>query len=398
MKLIERESYINTLAGVYGTPDIKVITGIRRSGKSKLMEAFHKYIMDNHKDANIIHLNLVLPENEKLLEYHALYDYINEQYMPDKDNIVLIDEVQMCCGFEKAIIGLHSSEKYDIYITGSNAFLLSSDLATLFTGRTFRIEVYPFSFSEFCKYYGYTEMQSALDKYIVEGGMSGSYLYSDAAQKEKYLKDVYNTLILRDIAQKFKIRKTTLIEKVSDFLMDNISNITSARNITSVVTASETPASNATVTSYLKYLCNAYAFYKVRKYDIKGKKYLASHDKYYLSDHAFRYALLGKRNMDYGRVLENIVALELLRRGYDIYAGALYKKEIDFVAIKQNEKIYIQVADNIAEEGTLKRELDPLANIKDSYSKILLARTRNPEYDIEGIIVKDIAEWLLENK
>ncbi len=398
MKLIERESYIKTLAGVYGTPDIKVITGIRRSGKSKLMDAFHKYILDNHKDANVIHLNLILPENEHLLEYHSLYDYVNEHYVSKKDNILLIDEVQMCSGFEKAIIGFHSSEKFDIYITGSNAFLLSSDLATLFTGRTFSIEVYPFSFAEFCKYYDYTEMQSALDRYILEGGMSGSYLYSEEAQKEKYLKDVYNTLILRDIAQKFRIRKPVLIEKVSDFLMDNISNITSARNITSAISTSETPASNATVTSYLKYLCNAYAFYKVRKYDIRGKKYLSSHDKYYLSDHSFRYALLGKRNMDYGRVLENIVALELLRRGYDIYAGALYKKEIDFVAIRHNEKIYIQVSDNITERDALKREIDPLASINDSYKKILLARTRNPEYDIEGIIIKDIAEWLLEAK
>lgn len=395
MKLIDRDLYLQQLIDVYGTPDIKVITGVRRSGKSKLMEAFHSYLVKKYEDINIIHINLIMPENEGLKEYRALYDYVNDKYIDGCENVLLIDEVQMCEGFEKAIIGFHTSEKFDIYITGSNAFLLSSDLATLFTGRTFRIEVYPFSFKEFCKYYELTDVQDAFDRYLVEGGMAGSYVYKNDAGKDKYIKDIYSTLILRDIVQKYGIRKPILIEKVSDFLMDNISNITSARSITSSISNGETPASNATITSYMKYLCNAYAFYKVRKYDIRGKKYLSSHDKYYLSDHAFRYAFLGRRNMDYGRTIENIVAIELLRRGYDIYVGALYKKEIDFVAIRQSEKIYIQVSDNISDPQTLERELGPLGSIKDAYPKVLLARTRNPQYDIEGIQVIDIVEWLL---
>lgn len=395
MKLIDRDLYLQQLIDVYGTPDIKVITGVRRSGKSKLMEAFHSYLVKKYEDINIIHINLIMPENEGLKEYRALYDYVNGKYIDGCENVLLIDEVQMCEGFEKAIIGFHTSEKFDIYITGSNAFLLSSDLATLFTGRTFRIEVYPFSFKEFCKYYELTDVQEAFDRYLVEGGMAGSYVYKNDAGKDKYIKDIYSTLILRDIVQKFGIRKPILIEKVSDFLMDNISNITSARSITSSISNGETPASNATITSYMKYLCNAYAFYKVRKYDIRGKKYLSSHDKYYLSDHAFRYAFLGRRNMDYGRTIENIVAIELLRRGYDIYVGALYKKEIDFVAIRQSEKVYIQVSDNISDPQTLERELGPLGSIKDAYPKVLLARTRNPQYDIEGIQVIDIVEWLL---
>ena len=398
MKLIERTSYLEKLIKVYGTPDIKVITGVRRSGKSKLMESFHYHIQKNHPEANIIHINLILTEYETLLEYHALNNYVKDHYVPEKENILLIDEVQMCHGFEKAIISFHSEEKYDIYITGSNAFLLSSDLATLFTGRTFRIEVYPFSFNEFCTYYEITDKQQALNQYIVEGGMAGSYVYKDENLKLNYLKDVYNTLILRDIVQKFKIRKTILIERVSDFLMDNISNISSARSISTAVSKSDISSSNATIGSYMKYLCNAYAFYKVRKYDIRGKKYLSSYDKYYLSDHSFRYAFLGKRNMDYGRTLENIVAIELLRSGYDIYAGALYKKEIDFVAMKRSEKIYIQVSDNITENKTLDRELAPLKAIKDAYPKVVLARTGNPQYDIEGIQVIDIAEWLLMKK
>ena len=395
MKLISRDAYLEELAEVQGTPDIKVITGVRRSGKSKLMEAFAAKLKTENPDINIIHMNLMLPENEEFLEYHALYDHVNSLFISGTENVLMIDEVQMCNGFEKAIIGFHTSEKYDIYITGSNAFLLSSDLATLFTGRTFRIEVYPFSFAEFCKYFELTDLQPALDRNILEGGMAGSYVYKNEPLKLSYIRDVYNTLILREIVQKFKIRKPALIERVSDFLMDNISNITSARGITESISRGETPASNVTVTAYMKYLCNAYAFYKVRKFDVRGKKYLSSHDKYYLCDHSFRYAFHGKRNMDYGRVLENIVAIELLRRGYEIYAGALYRKEIDFVAIKQSEKIYIQVSDNISAKETLDRELAPLRAIKDAYPKMLLARTRNPEYDNEGIHIVDIAQWLM---
>ena len=395
MKLIKRDSYLNKLLAVRGTPDIKVITGVRRCGKSKLMEAFASVIEESDKNVNIIHVNLMLPENERLLEYHALYDYVGSRYISGKDNILMIDEVQLCEGFEKAVIGFHASEKYDIYITGSNAFLLSSDLATLFTGRTFRIEVYPFSYAEFCKYYELANSKTAFERYILEGGMAGSYVYKDDALKQSYIRDVYNTLVLRDIVQKFKIRKPVLIERVSDFMMDNISNITTARNITAGISNTDTPASNATVTSYMKYLCNAYAFYKIRKYDIRGKKYLSSHEKYYLCDHSFRYAFLGRRNMDYGRILENIVAIELLRRGYEIYAGSLYNKEIDFVAIRQSEKFYIQISDDISSRDTLARELSPLRAIKDSYPKILLARTHDTEYDIEGIRVIDIADWLI---
>ena len=174
MKLIERNLYLNKLFAVRGTPDIKVITGVRRCGKSKLMEAFAAAIKETDENANIIHANLMLPENERLLEYHALYDYVESQHFSGKDNILMIDEVQLCEGFEKAVIGFHASEKYDIYITGSNAFLLSSDLATLFTGRTFRIEVFPFSFAEFCKYYEPTNIRAAFDRYVLEGGMAGS--------------------------------------------------------------------------------------------------------------------------------------------------------------------------------------------------------------------------------
>ena len=366
MKLIERE-YLYKLINVIGTPDIKVITGVRRSGKSKLLDMFEKYVEKNIENCNIISINFNLLKYENLKEYQALNDYIESKYMEDKTNFVIIDEVQMCDGFEKTINSLHATEKYDIYITGSNAFLLSSDLATLFTGRTFEIEIYPFSFKEFLLYYHniYPDIDDAFNKYVLEGGLAGSYLYKTEEEKYRYILDVYQTMIIRDINTKYKIRNKELLDNLNDFLMDNISNITSSRNIVKELIKNDTKINHKTISSYIKYLCNAFLYYKVKRYDIQGKRYLASQDKYYLSDHSFKYAKLGTKNMNYGRIYENIVALELLRRGYEIYVGVLHKKEIDFVAIKQNEKIYIQVADNISDSKTFDREINSLLQIKD---------------------------------
>lgn len=395
MKLIYRELYMNKIIHAMGTPDIKVITGVRRSGKSKLLEAFSDYIKKNISTANIIFVNFNLPEYESLLSYKALYEFIHSQYKENAHNFVFIDEVQMCAGFEKAINGLHASEKFDIYITGSNAFLLSSDLATLFTGRTFEVKIYPFSFKEYMNYFPSQNKEKAFSAYLKEGGMAGSYLYQEQEAKYNYIEDVFDTLIIRDIRQKYKIRNMQLMNRIVDFLMDNISNLSSARNITNVLGSMNEKVHHTTVGSYIDYLCNAFAFYKIRRYDIRGKKYFSSNDKYYLSDHAFRYAKLGTRNMDYGRTMENIVAIELLRRGYEVYVGVLYQKEIDFVAIKRDEKLYIQVSDNISEEKTLAREVFPLLQVKDAYPKILIARTRNEEYQYEGIKIMDISDWLL---
>lgn len=394
MKLIKRDFYLEKMKNVMGTPDIKVITGVRRSGKSKLLEAFKQYVIDNIPNANIIHINFNLEEFEKLKDYHALNTYIKNSYVEGADNFVLIDEVQLCPNFELTINSLHAQEKYDIYLTGSNAFLLSSDLATLFTGRTFEIKVYPFSFKEYLEYFQPSNIYEAFDNYIKEGGMSGSYLYHDLELKYDYIKEVFNTLILRDIRQKYKIRNTMLMDRLVDYLMDNLSNLTSVRNIADTFTSNKDKINHMTISSYIQYLCNAFAFYKIRRYDIHGRKYLSSNDKYYLSDHAFRYAKLGTKNLDYGRVVENIVAVELLRRGYEVYVGVLYKKEIDFVAIKRNEKIYIQVSDNISDSETFKREVSPLLQIKDAYPKMVIARTHHEQYDYEGITIIDIADWL----
>ena len=225
--------------------------------------------------------------------------------------------------------------------------------------------------------------------------MAGSFTYSTEQQKYGYIKNVFSTLIVRDIKQKYKIRNTDLLEKLNDFLMNNISTEVSTQKLANTLISNKQKVNNKTIGSYLNYLCNAFAFYKVRRYDIRGKKYLASQDKYYLADHSFRYAILGTKNMDYGRVYENMVCIELLRRGYEVYTGVLYKKEIDFVAIKQSEKIYIQVSDDISLPETLEREVVPLLSIKDAYPKILIARTRHEKYLYEGVRIINLADFLL---
>ena len=395
MKLIERSEYLDRMLGVVGAPDIKVITGIRRSGKSKLMEAFISRMKVIDPQCNIVHIKFNLAEFEGLIEYHSLYDYINAHYVEGKQNILCIDEVQMCKEFEKAVNSLYEEGRFDIYITGSNAFLLSSDLATLFTGRTYEIEVYPFSFAEFCKYYELDDVYKAFDRYALEGGMAGSYPYRNPEDRFKYIRSVFDTLILRDIVQKYRIKNELLLMSICDFLLDNTSNITSVRNIAATLVSRKVKTNDKTVGKYINYLCDAFAFYKVRKYDVRGKKYLSSQDKYYIADHSFRYAKLGTKNLDYGRVYENIVALELLRRGYEVYAGALYKKEIDFVAVRRNERIYIQVSDDISNPGTFDREVSPLLKIADAYPKYVVARTRHDDYQHEGVRVVDIANWLM---
>lgn len=395
MKLIERTAYMEELKDLLQTPDIKVITGVRRSGKSKLLDALAAYLQSSDEQANVIHINFNLTDYEALMEYHVLESYVEDHYQVGKNNYLMVDEVQMCPSFEKAINSLHAREKYDIYVTGSNAFLQSSDLATLFVGRTYEVHVFPFSFREYLSYFPSENLYGSLTRYFIEGGMAGSYLYKNEAQKYRYINsEVLNALIVRDIVQKYHIRNVPLLHELIDFLMDNIGNVTSVRTITDTLSSNKTKVDHKTVGKYTDALCKAFAFYRIRRYDIKGKRYLCSEDKYYLVDHSFRFARLGTKNMDYGRVLENMVAIELLRRGYEVYVGVLYKKEIDFVAMKQGEKLYIQVANDISEPKTFEREITPLLSIKDAYPKLLIARTWQPEYQHEGIRIVDAAEWL----
>lgn len=397
MKTILRKEYLDRMIDLNGTPDIKIITGIRRSGKSQLMHSYIEYLKLHFQNLNIIFIDFMDLEFEDIKEYHALHSYVEKHFQLDKTNYLFVDEVQMCPKFELAINSLHSKGKYDIYLTGSNAFLLSADLATLFTGRYIQIHIFPFSFKEFSLYFDdEKDIDHLFDEYVLKGGLAGSYAYKTEKDRKNYIKEVYETIVNRDLVQKYNLPNTGVLERLSEFLMDNISNLTSTNNVSKLLCANETSTNHVTTGKYIKYLCNAYVFYDVKRYDIKGKKYLESSEKFYLCDIGIRFAILGSRNMDYGRVYENIVCIELLRRGYDVYVGKLYQKEIDFVAMRGSEKIYIQVCDNIANADTFEREYAPLLQIRDAYPKMIIARTKHPEYSYEGIRILDIAKWLLD--
>lgn len=323
-----------------------------------------------------------------------MYEYISSRYDPEKENYLFVDEVQLCDGFEAVINSLYEEERFNIFLTGSNAFLLSSDLATLFGGRVFEISLYPFSFAEYLLYYPQNDLDAAFDDYVSAGGMAGSYLYKNASDAKKYLAGIIRTTITKDIVTKFKIENEDLLNMIVDFLMDNVGSKTSIRNVANKLTSNTYRTNDKTCGAYIDYLCRSFLFYPFKRYDVKGKRYLESDKKYYLADLSFRYAIIGTKHADYGHLYENLVAIELLRRGFEVYVGQLGDKEVDFVAIKDGMKTYIQVSDDISREETLKREVSPLLSIKDAYPKMIIARTKHPESQVEGIRIVDIARWL----
>ena len=396
MKIIERQTYLGKLRSLKDSPEIKIITGVRRAGKSRLlMDIASRARQEN---ANVIHLDLSDLENESLLEYHRLNDYVLEHTADNARNVLLIDEVQECKGFEKAINSLHNKNRYDIYLTGSNAFLLSSDLATLFTGRQIEIPVFPFSFAEYAAYYDEEkDMEALFDRYFIEGGLAGSYIYTERQEKVEYIKALFQTILTRDLVQKFRLTEPAVLRHLAEYLMDNVGNLTSPNKSANQLVQNKISTNHVTAANYLEFLTQAFLFYPVKRYDIRGKRYLATNEKYYLCDLGFRYAILGQRNMDYGHAYENLVFLELLRRGYEVYVGKLYELEIDFIAMHGTEKMYIQVSDDITSPETFQRELAPLGKIRDAYPKMLIARTRHPETDYEGIRIINLADWLLKN-
>lgn len=393
MKIITRDRYLNRLLNVMNTPDIKVITGVRRSGKSKLMDAFIE-LLEKQEDNNIIRIKLNLKSFEKLKNPDELYNYVESNYKENYNNYLLIDEIQLCNNFELIINSLHEEEKFDIYLTGANAFLLSSDLATLFGGRVFEINMFPFSFEEYRKYYPDNDIDQAFEEYFLKGGMSGSYLYHNKEDAINYINNILKSTITKDIITKYKVENPLLLSMIEDFLMDNLGSKTSIRNIANKLTANTYKTNDKTVGAYIDYLCKSFLFYPFTRYDIKGKKYLESDKKYYLVDLSFRYAELGTKNIDYGYLYENLVAMELLRRGFEVYVGVLFDKEVDFVAVKQGEKTYIQVCDDITNKTTFEREVGPLLSIRDAFPKMIIARTKHPKSQYEGIKIIDIARWL----
>lgn len=397
MKYIKRNLYLEKLLKLNNTPDIKVITGIRRCGKSTLMKEYISYIKSIEPSSNIIEINLQDLENSSLLDYQLLNKYILSKYKKDVHNLLFIDEIQLYKNFELVINSLHNKGIFDIYLTGSNAFLLSSDLATLFTGRAMEIKLLPFSFKEYVQFFNdENNIDELFDKYFIEGGMSGSYVYNEKELKRDYLKNVYSTIIVKDLVNKYKIRNEIEFKNISEFMMDNVGKILSPNNVCNVLNKNKSDITRKTVSKYISYLCNAFLFYESKRYDLKGKKYLENNSKYYLSDISFRFAINGFNNIDYGFLYENIVYLELLRRGYEVYVGKLYKKEVDFVAKKGDEIIYIQVSDYLNDPKTFEREYSSLLLINDAYPKMIIARTHHDMYKFKGILIYDIARWLLD--
>lgn len=371
--MVERKEYLDFLIKLKDKDIIKVVTGIRRCGKSTLFELYKNYLLDNGVNKEqIITYNFENPKDMIFSSWKELYDTIDKKLINDKMNYIFLDEVQILPNFEKAVDGLYIKKNVDIYITGSNSYMLSGELATYLTGRYMQIHMLPLSFSEYLNYYGSDNELKKYNDYITNGGFP--YLLNldnDKNLIRNYLDGIYNTILLKDVVSRNNIKNTMILESVVKFLFDNIGQLVSTNKISNTLNSNNRKNSVNTVESYLSCLVDSYIIYKVSRYDIKGKEYLKTGDKYYCSDLGLRNYLLGDVK-DYGSILENVIFLELKRRGYDIYVGKYDDSEVDFV-IRNNEGIkYIQVALSVRDEKTLKRELTPLDNIKDHYPKYLI--------------------------
>ena len=392
--MIERKDYLEKLKKWKDKDLIKVVTGIRRCGKSTLFELYIDYlkkigIENNH----IISINLENPDNE-FNTYKELYKFVKEQIKDNKQYYVFLDEVQNVLEFQKAVDGLYIIKNVDVYITGSNAYLLSGELATLLTGRYIEIKMYPLSFEEYINYYKKEADEKIYLNYINRSSFPYALNLDDEGEVDDYLDALYNTIILKDVAQRKKISNISMIRTVAKFMFNNIGNCLSIKKIADTLTSDGRPISVHTVESYVDALVESYIFNKVSRFDVKGKQYLQSGEKYYATDVTMRYALLGRRNIDAGHILENIVYLELIRRGYKVYVGKTGEKEVDFVAENKEGFIYFQVAYTTREKATLERELEPLQEVNDHYPKYILTMDIDPVADYNGIKKMNVLDWL----
>ncbi len=394
--MIERTEYLNFLKKLKDKNIIKVVTGIRRCGKSTLFELYKKYLLENgvNKD-QIISLNFENPKDMIFKDWKELYTYIEGKLLPDKMNYIFLDEIQVIPNFEKTVDGLFINKNVDLYITGSNSYMLSGELATYLTGRYMQIHMLPLSFKEYLNHYGRDNELKKYDTYIQNGGFP--YLLNLNEDKElirNYLDGIYNTVLMKDVISRNNIKDTMMLESIIKFIFDNIGQLVSTNKISNTLNSNNRKNSVNTVESYLTNLIDSYIIYKISRYDIKGKEYLKTGDKYYVCDLGLRNYLLGGVK-DYGNILENIIFLELKRRGYEIYIGKYDDEEVDFV-IKNNDGIkYIQVALSVRDEDTLKRELTSLKNIKDNYPKYLITLDYDTN-DFDGIKQISAIDFLTE--
>lgn len=396
--LIQRKEYLNRLIALKDKQIIKVITGVRRCGKSKLLELYQEWLIEHGaEEKQIVSINFEDMDFEELTDYKKLYAYLKTHLVEGKMTYIFLDEVQNVEKYQKVVDSLYIKDNVDMYITGSNAYMLSSEIATLISGRYMEIEMLPFSFKEYMISTGsmndrgtkYTDyLQNSSFPYTLE-------LKDQPDEIRNYLEGLYNTIVVKDILKRKKITDPMMLRSVLKFVFDNIGSPLSSKKIADTMTSAGRKVDSRTIEKYLEALTESYIVYQAKRYNIKGKEHLKTLEKYYVVDIGFRYMLLGSRQMDAGHILENVVYLELIRRGYDVYVGKVDEFEVDFVAENRKGTTYFQVALSVRDEKTLERELRPLQAIKDHYPKVLLTMDDDPEVHYNGIRRINARDWLL---
>lgn len=395
---VERKEYLDKLIAFRDKQIIKIVTGVRRCGKSTLMEIYQDYLKNQGvSEEQIIAVNLEDYDFYELRSPRMLYAYIKERLVKDRMTYVFLDEIQHCEEFPAVIDSLFIKKNVDLYVTGSNAYMLSSEIATLISGRYVEISMLPLSFKEYVSYTGNTnELARKYTAYIENSSFPYALeLTNQPKEIRDYLDGIYNTIVVKDIARRNKIPDTMMLESVARFVFDNIGNQLSTKKIADTMTSDGRKIDTKTVEKYLRALMESFIVYQAKRYNIKGKQYLKTLEKYYVVDIGLRYMLLGSRSTDVGHILENVVYLELLRRGSDVYVGKLDELEVDFVAMDSKTIVYYQVAASVRDEKTLQRELAPLQKIADHYQKMILTLDEDPEADYEGIRRVNALDWLM---
>ena len=407
---IDRKEYLDFLVKSKDRQIIKVVSGVRRCGKSTLFEIYKDFLLENGVEKNqIISINFEDMDYEELTDYKKLYEYIKSKMIEDKKNYIFLDEIQHVDKFEKVVDSLFIKENTDLYITGSNAYFMSSELATLLSGRYIELKMLPLSFKEYyqakLEYEKLEQKENRISKTLIqyynEYIVNSSFPYtlqldSDLKNIHEYLSGIYNSVLLKDIVARLKISDVMRLESVVKYIFDNIGNLTSLSKIANTLTSMGRKTDAKTIEKYIRGLTDSLLVHEVSRYNIKGKEFLSTLSKYYVADLGLRQMILGNRNIDMGHILENVIYLELLRRKGNVYVGQFDKNEIDFVIVNSNEIEYYQVALTVLDENTLKRELDAFKNIKDNYPKYLITLDDvmvNTDYD--GIKVVNALEWLL---
>ena len=396
--MIQRKEYLKKLIAFRDKQLIKVVTGVRRCGKSTLLKMYQEWLREQGVEASrIISINFEDIDYEELTDYRKLYDYLKEHLNPERMTYIFLDEIQNVADFPKVVDSLYIKNNVDIYMTGSNAYMLSSEIATLISGRYVQIEMLQFSFKEYMESTGSMNDRGVKYTEYLENSSFPQTLELKGQPDEirDYLEGLYNTIVVKDIVNRKKITDTMMLKSLLRFVFDNIGNPLSSKKIADTMTSAGRKIDVKTVEKYLEALTESYILYQAKRYNIKGKQYLKTLEKYYVVDVGLRFMLLGSKQMDAGHILENVVYLELLRRGYDVYVGKINEFEVDFVAQNSRGTAYFQVALTVRDEKTLQRELRPLQSIRDHYPKMILTLDEDPETQYDGIRRVNARDWLL---